>query len=148
MYMQLPKELTTVTSLSKAVALLLFITLPILAFVFGMNYQAALENNQVNSIQKIDILPSPIVVPTIGEKMPCSDARGLKCPEGYVCDTSKFPDASGICVKVGQTVSEYECPTTEYVDCMPNTFMMKKECTRGYLQWAQENCPGFKGAAL
>jgi len=146
--MQLPKELVTVTPLSKAVALLLFVSLPILAFIFGMNYQVALENNQVNSIQKIDILPSQAVEPSIVEKMPCSDSRGWKCPEGYVCDTSQFPDASGVCVKTGTTIDEYKCPETEYVDCMPNTFMMKRECTRGYLQWAQENCPGFKGAAL
>lgn len=41
--MNLPKELTTVTFLSKSIAMLLFITLPILAFIFGMNYQAQLS---------------------------------------------------------------------------------------------------------
>ena len=31
----------------------------------------------------------------------------------------------------------YTCPQAEYVDCTPL-----------FLQWAQKNCPGFKGAAL
>lgn len=146
--MQLPKELTTVTPLSKVIALLFFVTLPILAFIFGMNYQKALENNQVGSIQKINIFPSPTTEPKIGEKTPCSNGRGWKCPEGYVCDTSQFPDGSGICVKVGTAVGEYKCPKTEYIDCMPKTFMMKLECTSSFLQWAKKNCPGFKGAAL
>lgn len=167
--MPLPKELITVTPLSKAVALLLFILLPILSFLLGMNYQNIINNLQnINNQQKActfeaKICPDGSAVgrsgpncefapcPTMGQqkevKMECSDARGLKCPAGYVCDTRQFPDASGVCVKVGKEVKEYECPRTEYVDCMPGTFMMKLECTSSYLQWAQENCPGFKGAA-
>lgn len=146
--MNLPKELTTVTPLSKAVALLFFVTLPILFFVFGMNYQKALENNQISPIQSVKILPTLTTQPSIGVKTECSNARGLKCPEGYACDTKQFPDGSGVCVKVGTTVSEYKCPKTEYVDCMPNNFIMKSECTSNFLQWAKENCPNFKGAAL
>lgn len=144
--MQLPRELTTVTPLSKAIALLFFVTLPILAFVFGMNYQSMLENNQTSSIENVEVLPSPIIQPRKETKMECS-AR-TKCPEGYVCDTRQFPDGSGVCVKVGTTVKEYKCPKTEYVDCMPKTFMMKLECTSSFLKWAKENCPNFKGAAL
>jgi len=37
--MRLPKELTTVTPLSKIIALILFISLPILGFLFGIKYQ-------------------------------------------------------------------------------------------------------------
>lgn len=48
--MQLPKELTTVTPLSKAVALLLFITLPIIGFLNGMQYQKTADN-QPSSLQ-------------------------------------------------------------------------------------------------
>lgn len=145
--MQLPKELTTVTPLSKAIALLFFITLPILAFVFGMNYQKAIENNQISPIQSIKVFPSPVVQPSIGVKTECN-SRGLKCPVGFVCDTRQFPDGSGVCIKVGTAVSEYKCPKTEYVGCMPKTFMMKLECTSSFLQWAKKNCPNFKGAAL
>jgi hypothetical protein len=41
--MNLPKELTTVTPVSKIVALIMFITLPIIAFFFGMRYQTLLN---------------------------------------------------------------------------------------------------------
>ena len=37
---KLPKELTTVTTLSKLLALLMFISLPVIAFKFGQNVQA------------------------------------------------------------------------------------------------------------
>lgn len=36
----LPKELTTITPMSKMLAMFLFIALPVLAFVFGMYYQS------------------------------------------------------------------------------------------------------------
>ena len=169
--MKLPSELTTVTSLSKAIALLMFISLPILAFIFGMNYYKSLESKTNNSVVKVGctedakICPDgstvgrsgsncefeicPTIIPE-GEKINCSGIRGLICPEGYVCDMGGkiFPDASGICVKVTQSESDYTCPETENIDCIPTEkFMMKRECTRGYLQWALENCPDFKGAA-
>lgn len=47
--MQLPKELTTVTPLSKFLALLLFILLPILGFVFGTKYQKTVNSWQYNT---------------------------------------------------------------------------------------------------
>lgn len=45
--MNLPKELTTITPLSKTIALIMFITLPIIAFLFGIKYQSmlAITNN-------------------------------------------------------------------------------------------------------
>lgn len=42
----LPKELTTITPLSKMLALLLFIALPIIAFLFGMYYQSSIMSLQ------------------------------------------------------------------------------------------------------
>lgn len=49
-----------------------------------------------------------------------------------------------------QPGSEYICPATEWVDCMPgpDSAGIKFECTDTFLSWAQENCPNFKGAAL
>ena len=44
--MKIPKELTTVTPLSKAVALCMFIVLPIIAFILGMHYQTMLEESR------------------------------------------------------------------------------------------------------
>jgi hypothetical protein len=41
--MKLHKSLTTVTPFSKAIALILFITLPFLGFILGMQYQATID---------------------------------------------------------------------------------------------------------
>lgn len=46
--MTLPKELTTVTPLSKLTALILLIVLPILGFLFGMKYQALINYSNQN----------------------------------------------------------------------------------------------------
>lgn len=44
--------------------------------------------------------------------------------------------------------SEYTCPGTEWVNCMPIVLPERQwRCTVEYLSWAQENCPNFKGAA-
>lgn len=54
--MTLPKELTTVTPLSKSIALILFILLPILGFFIGMKYQEllSLQDIQTNLTQSIN----------------------------------------------------------------------------------------------
>lgn len=44
--MKLPKELTTVTRVSKVVALTMFVLLPIIGFMFGMNYKSMLEQSK------------------------------------------------------------------------------------------------------
>lgn len=44
--MILPKSFTTVTPLSKTVALIMFTVLPIAAFLLGMKYQTMLNDNQ------------------------------------------------------------------------------------------------------
>jgi hypothetical protein len=153
----------------RKVVLLLFIILPIITFILGMNYQNIIDN--VNSFipqQKsctyeakicpdgssvgrsgpnCEFAPCPTVSQLERDKIGCSEVRGLKCPEGYICDTRQFPDASGICVKLKDN-KEYQCPESGYVDCMPGPNRLKKpECTPQYLQWAEENCPNFKGAA-
>ena len=42
---------------------------------------------------------------------------------------------------------KYKCPTSEYVDCMPGPGASKPQCATVFLNWAKQNCPGFKGAA-
>ena len=45
--------------------------------------------------------------------------------------------------------TSFQCPTTEWVDCMPTIGGGGKiECTNDFLAWAKINCPNFKGAAL
>jgi hypothetical protein len=52
---RLPKELTTVTPLSKALAVIVFLTVPIIAFFMGMNYQDALK--QCNTYDTTFVTP-------------------------------------------------------------------------------------------
>ena len=53
--MELPKYLTTVTPFSKILAIILFVLLPILGFIFGMEY----KQMQIQSRP-----PAQIVIPT------------------------------------------------------------------------------------
>lgn len=141
--MKLPKELTTVTPLSKTIALLLFISLPIVAFIFGINYQKILSRQKDNNSNKNYINQTDNT-----QKKMCGGIAGIKCPDGYICNMQgkNFPDASGICIS-NDSLSEFQCPETEYIDCMPGPDVNKVACQPTYLKWAKENCPGFKGAA-
>lgn len=171
--MGLPKELTTVTTLSKTIALIMFISMPIIAFIFGLNYQMALSDirlqqtiptvSQKACTEEARICPDGSAVGRGGKncefdpcptsvssgETSCGGIRGSKCQSGYVCNMQgkTYPDASGICVKTEDSVSNYKCPNTDYVDCMPGTSNQKTECTSSFLQWAKNNCPSFKGVA-
>ncbi len=64
--MKLPKELTTVTPISKALALLMFIVIPICAFFIGMNYKQMVDMSQKSTISVIEkTMSTPIPSPTI-----------------------------------------------------------------------------------
>lgn len=52
-----------------------------------------------------------------------------------------------IIIPSSSSTDKYQCPKTEWIDCMPGPDKIKSECRPQYLKWAQENCPGFKGAA-
>lgn len=82
--MTLPKELTTVTRLSKTMALILFITLPIFAFFFGIKYQEVVDLPKQQNIvtnSKSCLLPRPAALNTIIEKELCDFI--IKLPDGY-----------------------------------------------------------------
>lgn len=269
--MQLPKELTTVTTLSKSVAVIMFISLPIIAFLFGMRYQTELTYQSKKSSPKtIGISPTiePIgctmdakicpdgtavgrVAPDcefetcsgedagemvftgtisnidygcqvdgecsigvgkgnviiekgegLGKQQPrgifpegilddinlskflrkevevfakkvegrtdtytlfgsksyyikitdnlqtfCGGIAGKLCASGYYCKyDGTYPDAGGTCMK-DKSKTQFTCPGTEWVDCMPGPGVKKAECSSEFLTWAQANCPNFKGAA-
>ncbi|MCR4313420.1 MAG: hypothetical protein NUV58_04170 [Candidatus Roizmanbacteria bacterium] len=77
----------------------------------------------------------------------CGGIAGILCPEGYDCNLDgNYPDAAGVCVK-NSDAPKFSCPETEWVDCMPGPGGIKSECDPQYLNWAQANCPNFKGAA-
>ncbi len=170
--MKLPKELTTVTRLSKALALTLFITLPILAFSFGMNYQKGLDEqapfvtsptpeNPVACTLEAKTCPDGTAVgrippncefqacPPSGKKVTCGGIVFKSCPTGYFCKyDGTYPDAGGTCEKDTTIPNGYVCPQGEYVNCMPGPeSRIILQCTTDYLRWAQQNCPNFKGAA-
>jgi hypothetical protein len=45
--------------------------------------------------------------------------------------------------------SNYLCPTTPWVDCMPGPHKpYNPQCSSDFLSWAKANCPSFSGAAL
>src|SRR5258708_2192197 len=60
-YMKIPKELTRVTPLSRTVAFVVIIALPILAFFFGLQYQSQIDSDTIALLSN-----SPV-------------ATGLKC---------------------------------------------------------------------
>lgn len=234
--MNLPKELTTVTPISKAIALVLFISLPIVGFVFGMNYQAGHYDNIMKPI------PTPEPVACTMEAKICPDGSAVgrvppncefeMCPSTTVVEGETFTGTitdiqydchvdgeCGVMVGkafvivatgegpvdqmpiqgyveedllnadaksrfMGKTVevyaapkggktdtytiygngdfyirlltnttapggAQYTCPDTEWVDCMPGPDRVKTDqCDPSFLQWAQNNCPGFQGAAF
>ena len=133
--MALPKELTTVTTFSKTLALLLFITLPILAFVLGASYQKAIDDSQ-------SIVLTPTPTPT--EEVACTmDAK--ICPDG--ASVGRVPPNCEFeaCPNEETPSTEYECPPGNYVNCMPGPIKSKNpDCSAAYIQWAESNCPGFE----
>lgn len=118
--MRLSRELTTVTVFSKTLALVLFFTLPIFAFTFGMNYENILAkfNDKVIAgrnacTEEAKICSDGSTVARTGpqcEFAPCPAMEGIEiscgghvkieCPRGYTCQLpGDFPDAMGTCIK-------------------------------------------------
>lgn len=62
--MQLPKSFTTVTPVSKAIAILLFISLPFIGFYLGINYQKSITIYPT-TIAPIQKYPKVTIIPTI-----------------------------------------------------------------------------------
>lgn len=59
--MKLPKELTTVTPLSKTIALVLFMLLPFLGFLIGFKYQEGIMREEQMYQYQHNQLMSPVV---------------------------------------------------------------------------------------
>lgn len=131
------RKLVIDRTFSKKFTIILFIVLPILAFFIGTNYQKFLTNKDKLINQ----------TPCTDEVKICSDGSsvgrtGTKC-EFTPCPTINQENKQ----RIIKPPKVYECPKSDYVDCMPGPNKLNSECSAGYLQWAQENCPGFNGAA-
>lgn len=102
-----------------------------------MNYQDFLTNKGLLINQ----------IPCTNEIKICLDGSsvgrtGTKC-EFTPCPTIKKENNQKTIIPP----KVYECPKSGYVNCMPGPNKLNSECSTGYLQWAQENCQGFNGAA-
>lgn len=91
--------------------------------------------------------PSVTAMPPQPNSTFCGGIAGLACSEGYICQYEEdYPDAGGTCV-LQQT--NYTCPPSGYVDCMPGPDRIKDtQCSAAAMRWYQTNCPDFQGAAL
>lgn len=70
--MKLPKELTTVSPVSKFLAFVVFVTFPFLGFIYGMKYQELVDFNKFQeasyAIRNVKRLPTPTPDPTANWK--------------------------------------------------------------------------------
>lgn len=94
--MLLPKWATTVTTFSKILALIIFITFPIIGFVLGMKYQTML--NSYSIIIKPTNIPTKKIVPTnvstsTKEKLLCNKEENC-CVKNEDC---KYIWVTGAC---------------------------------------------------
>lgn len=84
-----------------------------------------------------------VTVPPISYSAPLGyDYSEIELMDRILATYTPTPPAS--------VTGQYSCPDTEWVDCMPGPGDegIRWECTKEYLAWATENCPGFEGAAL
>jgi hypothetical protein len=110
--MKLPKSFTTVTPLSKTIALAMFIVLPICAFFYGRYYQQLLDNgNPPKVIMQYRVeKPTPLASQLPNTTTTCK--TDFDCPRGYYCTrvgpiiyNPKTKDSSGLtCHKKGSFV--------------------------------------------
>lgn len=87
--MNISKEFTTVTPLSKAIALTMFIVLPIISFAFGMSYQTTLQSTK-NSVP-VSITPTEVVCTEEAKICPDGTSVGRVGPN---CEFEKCPSAA------------------------------------------------------
>ena len=122
--------------IKKIIYPLLFAVLLTLSFLLGMNYQRTVDTRR----------ETEVVSPTPSADF-CGGIAGILCPTGYECWLEgAYPDAGGTCVKSEES-RDFQCPETDWVDCMPGPGRKNPLCSPKFLDWAKANCPGFQGGA-
>lgn len=146
--MSLPKELTTVTPLSKTIALIMFTLLPIIAFILGMKYQAGLINfkplpppEQIACTMEAKVCPdgsavgrsgpncefSPCPTPIDEKNTFCGGIAGIACPEGFECQLEgNYPDAGGTCIKESEDIGEPRVTVMPNPQCCSDSLLEKR----------------------
>lgn len=93
---KLPTSMTTVTRLSKIIAMVLFITLPFIGFYLGMLYQKMVTPAYPPTVYEAPQKANPIES-SGGDK--CGGVGGIQCSAGYICQPEgEDPASAGICV--------------------------------------------------
>lgn len=92
---KLPQSMTTVTRVSKLVAMVLFIVFPFIGFYLGMQYQKMITPAYPPTVYEAPQKAN--TMETLGKM--CGGIGGLVCKDGYKCQLDgNYPDAGGTCV--------------------------------------------------
>lgn len=107
----LPKELTTVTGTSKTLAVLLFLTLPVAAFIFGVRVEQMQE--EIDTITNQTLNQHISTEPTRRNYMSPNPTSSMLKPQAVMCtqEAKLCPDGS----YVGRTG-----PNCEFAACPKN----------------------------
>lgn len=109
----LPKELTTVTTVSKTLALIMFIALPVIGFLYGQKYQSIIDNANVPSqTPQVTLVPTDSQFPVASA---CSSSTGkvvtITVPPDFVpnprCAKVTAYQSLEIINKSGQLISSH-----------------------------------------
>ncbi len=109
--MNLPKELTTVTPLSKFIALILFIAFPIVGFYLGTRYQ------QIKSISSEEIIV-PTVATTVNN-FESDKEDEIRLIKNFMGDSISY--------KKSYTSANYKCFESEFVPFNEKIGIIKKQ---------------------
>lgn len=92
--------------------------------------------------------------PYVASYEQCVRSKGSVIQESYPA-TCITPNGKRFIQPVSNSPSEqptqetYSCPENGWEDCMPMLdSKQQRECTKEALDWKQEHCPDFQGAAL
>ena len=101
------------------------------------------DSNQVR-ILVLDNTPRPTDEYQFQKTLSLPNGKGIVIIQGF--DRQYFDSIANTFKFVND--SDYTCPDSEWIDCMPGPGPAKPQCQPDFLNWAKANCPGFQGAAL
>lgn len=108
--MNLPKELTTVTPLSRYLAMFLFIVLPFLGFYLGMDYQQRLSSMQPILQYQSALLPSDH--PTVNQQQSLSQSPTMPAFRGDTL-VGPYDPLANLTINIGLPPKNQ--PTLDYI---------------------------------